>query len=219
MTDQAETQSAAPAASTEQDLAALLSGDMSGSEQPKGHAAPAQAEAQEAVDGETPSESEAQPEVVKFKVPALEGDGDEELTAEELKAQRLMHRDYTQKTQAVAEARKEIEAERSKVQQVISEKAQMMEQNLAILGQAIQSFDQQVNWDALREVDPAAYLEARETQQARQRAFMQSAQQLEAVRADQARQMQAINAQRLVEAIPTWLDQSVAQKEANEKLK
>jgi hypothetical protein len=28
--------------------------------------------------------------------------------------------------------------------------------------------------------------------------------------------MQAINAQRLVEAIPTWLDQSVAQKEAND---
>lgn len=226
MSDQASGQSVAQAAPTANDLAAMFSkavpyGDVTPAEvkQPSGQAATDEGESGSNADPvESTGESNAQVEgaPAKFKVPALEGDGDEELTADELKAQRLMHRDYTQKTQAIAEARKELEAERAKVTQVIAGKAQEMETQLTMLGSALQSFEQSVNWEALRSVDPAAYLEAREQHAARQQAFVQSAQRLEAVRQEQAQQVQAMNAQRLVEAIPTWLDKATAQKEANE---
>lgn len=222
MTDQATEQSGqSNAALTSNDLGALFAkaNGPQESEQPKGQAPLNEGEQAQADDGESPSEvpSEGQePSVPKFKVPALEGDGFEELTAEEYKARVLMQKDYTQKTQKVAEKSKEVEAERIKVTQVLSEKAQAMEDNLAMLGHAIQSFDAQVDWAALREMDPAAYVAEREKQQARLATFKQSADQLKAVRQEQEQQARAIAAQQLVEMIPTWLDPSVAKKEAEE---
>jgi hypothetical protein len=224
MTDQATEQSgqqvAAPTELNSNDLAAMFSGKSETEQQPQGQASTVEGVGQEAESGESPEQSEAEAQAEapaeKFKVPALEGDGFDELTAEELKAQRLMHADYTRKTQQVAEARKQAEAEVAQARQVMTQKAQAMEDNLVALGQAIKSFDAQVNWEALREVDPATYLAEREKQQARQQHFMTAAKQLEAFRREQAEMVKQQNAQRLVEAIPTWLDPTVAKKEAEE---
>jgi len=75
--------------------------------------------------------------------------------AEKLKAERLMHADYTQKTQAVAEQRKQIEQQaqevqhRAQLQQVfINEIAEVT----AIDKQLAQY--SQINWDALQDEDP-----------------------------------------------------------------
>lgn len=216
MTDQAIEQSgtvdnAASGPVSEQDLAAAFASALEGGK-PQGQAQP-QGEQAQAESGESPEQVDVQdeePAIERFKVPALEGDGIEELTAEELKAQRLMQADYTRKTQQIAEERKAIQAERQKVEQEISQRSQTMEQQLAMLGRAIQSFDQQVNWDALRQLDPAAYLEAREQQQARMQAFEHSRQQLEAVKQAQRHERIAQNSQRLVEALPELLDPKAA---------
>lgn len=220
MTDQAETQSgadntSAPAEMSTSDLAALFGAGSNVStesdEQPQG-----QAEADDVESEDNPEQAAVEAAVEKFKVPALEGDGFDELTADELKAQRLMQKDYTQKTQALAEQRKAQEAETQKVMATLTAKSDEIEQGLVMLGKAIQSFDENVNWEALKAVDPASYLEAREKQAERVKAFKQAAGQLEAMRKAQAAQLQAVNAQRLVEAIPTWLDKATAQKEAAE---
>jgi hypothetical protein len=217
MTDQANVQSDAAvsnAAPTTDSLAALFKESLFGG-QPQGQAPTNEGEKAQAESGESPEEvGELTDEQVldRFKVPALEGDGIEELTAEELKAQRLMQADYTRKTQQIAEERKAVQAERQKVEAEIAARAQAMEHQLQMLGRAIQSFDQQVDWDALRQVDPGAYLEAREQQQARLQAFEQSRQQIMQVQQAQRAERIAQSSQRLVEAMPELLDPQTAKK-------
>lgn len=216
MTDQATEQSGATsedaAPADENTLAAMFEQTLSGG-QPKGQAQAEQGEEAQADSGASPEvegEQTADPIPEKFKVPALEGDGFEELTAEEIKAQRLMQADYTRKTQEVAEARKAVQAEKDKVLTSLSERAQEAELYLQNLAGAIKSFDQQVNWDQLREVDPSAYLEARETQQRRMQAFNESRQYFEQVRQAEKAERVAQNSQRLVEAMPELLDAKAA---------
>ena len=213
MTDQAAEQSGATSNDAAPDLAAFFQQTLNGG-QPQGQA--------QAAEGEEDDESEsgASPEVegeqaatdapAKFKVPALEGDGYEELTAEEIRAQRLMQADYTRKTQEVAEQRKAIQAEREKVQTELSQRLQESEAHLQMLAGAIQSFDQQVNWEELRAIDPAAYLQAREQQQARLQAFERTRQHIEQVRQAERSERLSQSSQRLVEAMPELLDPNAA---------
>lgn len=208
MTDQVATQSgatsvdAAPQASWAESFEKLFN-----AEQPEGQA---DAETVEVAADEAAVEGEQveEPTLEKFKVPALEGDGFEELTAEEIKAQRLMQADYTRKTQQVAEERKAIVAEQTKAREAYAQKEQAIEQNLQMLGAAIQSFDSQVNWDALRQADPSAFLEAREQQAKRLQAFEHSRQQIEGLRQARRAEVIAENSQRLMEAMPELLDPS-----------
>lgn len=220
MKDQANGQSgtvdnAASGPATEQDLASMFESTLTG-EQPKGQATPVQGENAQADSGENPEQVEEQPDgeqaPAKFVVPALEGDGTEELTAEELKAQRLMQADYTRKTQQVAEERKAIAAERAKVEAEISQRVTALDTQLQQTARVIQSFDQQVDWEALRQVNPGAYLEAREQQQARMQSFEQGRKQLEAVKNAQRQERIAASSQRLVEALPELLDPQSAKK-------
>lgn len=217
MTDQAEVQSGATsqdaAPAKEMTLTAMFDLALSG-EQPEGQAPTEQGgEAVEAESGENPEvegEQVAEPIPEKFKVPALEGDGFDELTAEEIKAQRLMQADYTRKTQEVAEQRKAIAAEREKALSTLSQRSQEAELYLQNLAGAIKTFDAQVDWDKLREVDPSAYLEARETQQRRMQAFNESRQYFEQVRNAEKAERVAQNSQRLIEAMPELLDSKAA---------
>lgn len=213
MTDQVATQSGATsvdAAPTQDSLAAMFKSALFG-EQPSGQAEAKEGEKAKAESGESPEvdgEQTIEQVLEKFKVPALEGDGIEELTAEELKAQRLMQADYTRKTQQVAEERKAQAAEFSKRLEAFSQREQAVEQNLQMLGAAIQSFDSQVNWDALRQADPSAFLEAREQQAKRLQAFEHSRQQIEGLRQARRAEVIAENSQRLMEAMPELLDQA-----------
>jgi hypothetical protein len=205
MTDQAQAQSGAAvnAAPTIDSMAAMFDESLSG-KQPEGQAKPQEGEDVEVADEVAPDAP------VKFKVPALEGDGFEELTAEEIKAQRLMQADYTKKTQQVAEQRKAIEAEFSKKAEAFSQRENALDMHLEQLAGAIQSFDSQVDWDALRQVDPSAFLEAREQQAKRLQAFQQAKGVREQFRQHQHAEMVAQGSQRLVEALPELLDPSVA---------
>lgn len=212
MTDQAIEQSGATSNDAAPDLAAFFSQTLEG-KQPQGQAVAQQGEEAQAESGASPEVEGEQPEgetPAKFRVPALEGDGYEELTAEEIKAQRLMQADYTRKTQEVAEQRKAIQAEREQVASVLSQRVQETESALQMLAGAIKSFDSEVNWDALRQVDPASYLEAREQQTQRIQAFERTRQHLEAVRQAERAERVAQNSQRLVEAMPELLDANAA---------
>jgi len=209
MTDQATEQSGEAqqesAGLTVDSLAALFDGPSQG-KQPQGQAAPQEEEEagdEPEVEGEQDAEAQTSE---KFKVPALEGEGFEELTADEIKARMLMQSDYTKKTQALAEQRKAIEAEVSKRMQSFSEREQAMEAHLANLAGAIQTFDAQVDWEALRKEDPSAFLEAREQQAQRIAAFKQSLQYRDQVQQQQRAEMVAQGTQRLMESMPELLD-------------
>jgi len=153
----------------------------------------------------------------------VEVDG-EEMTVEELRRGNLRQKDYTRKTQELAETRKEIEAQ---FQELERERAQYA-QALPLLQERLeQPMEQEPDWDKLYETDPnmAARAERKwRVQQDERKA------QLEAVRQERERMAQ-IEQQRMAQyqtqyteqqramlpdLIPEWRDTKVAKQEAGE---
>ena len=153
----------------------------------------------------------------------VEVDG-EEITVEELKRGNLRHRDYTRKTQELAEARREMAAQAEEIERERAQYAQMLP---ALQERLQQPVEQEPDWDTLYDTDPtmAAKAERQWRKQQEERAA-----QLEAVQAERQRmaqleqqrmeQMQSryFEEQRqiLPEIIPEWRDTSVASKEAKD---
>lgn|SRR5574343_192890 len=220
MTDQATEQSAAPNASgpTEFDLARMFETEATQSGgQPKGQAQAVQGEeADEAESGASPDDVDGQLEQAEqsgeeyIEVPKLEGEGTERITRAELKNRMLMQADYTKKTQAVADERKALAAEKQKAMETFSQQAAALDHHLRSLAGVIKGVEAQTNWEALREVDPGAYLKAKEEQQARLQAFEQGLKVFEETKKRQRAERVAMNTQRLVEARPELLDPAQA---------
>lgn len=151
----------------------------------------------------------------------VEVDG-EEITVEELKRGHLRQRDYTRKTQELAELRKGFEVEQSEIERERAQYAQL----LPALRQRIEmAAEQEPDWDTLYDTDPQ--MAARAERQWRKQQEQKQAQ-LEAVEAEQQRlaqlqqqraeqmRVQYVEQQRQVlpEIIPEWRDTKVAQTEA-----
>jgi len=172
-------------------------------------------EESESDETEESEEQEEQPTVYHVKV-----DGEEiEVTLDELQKGYSRTQDYTRKTQALAEQRKEAEAELSQVRQERAYYAQM----LGALEQQLAQADQAPDWDRLYQENPTEWVRQRELWRDKQ-------DKLNAVKAEQERltataQQEAakvrqeqlqLEAQKLVEAIPEWKD---SKKAATERAK
>ena len=152
----------------------------------------------------------------------VEVDG-EEITVEELKRGNLRQRDYTRKTQELAETRRQMEAQAQEIERERAQYAQM----LPALQQRIeQSVEQEPDWDTLYEADPAMAAKAErqwrkqnEERNAQLQAVQAEQQRLEQLRYQQQQQFEAqyVEQQReiLPEVIPEWRDSKVAAKEAS----
>ena len=188
---------------------------LNGGTEPKGQPDPEQEGTDPEINGDQPDvEAEGKtPEAELIEVPKLEGEGTEKITRDELKSRMLMQADYTRKTQEVAEQRKAIVAESAKSRQEIAQRISSLDESLQRASTIIQSIEAQVNWDALRQVDPSAYLEQRELQGQRIRAYDQAKSERDSARAAAQQDLLAENHQRLIEAIPGWLDPTTAERE------
>lgn len=166
-------------------------------------------EESESDETEESEEEEEQPAVYHVKV-----DGEEiEVTLDELQKGYSRTQDYTRKTQALAEQRKEAEAELSQVRQERAYYAQM----LGALEQQLAQADQQPDWDRLYQENPNEWVRQRELWRDKQ-------DKLSAVKAEQERltataQQEAakvkqeqlkLEAQKLMDAIPEWKDSKKA---------
>ena len=152
----------------------------------------------------------------------VEVDG-EEITVEELKRGNLRQRDYTRKTQELAETRRQMEAQAQEIERERAQYAQM----LPALQQRIeQSVEQEPDWDTLYDADPAMAAKAErqwrkqnEERNAQLQAVQAEQQRLEQLRYQQQQQFEAqyVEQQReiLPEVIPEWRDSKVAAKEAS----
>ena len=153
----------------------------------------------------------------------IEVDG-EEKTIEELRSGFLRQKDYTRKTQELAESRKAVEAKDQEIERERAEYAQLLP---AMAERIQQAAEQEPDWDTLYDTDPVMAAKAerqwRKEQEAR-------AAQLQAVQAEQQR-MQQIAAQKqeqmqqsyleqqrhiLPDIIPEWRDKKVAATEATQ---
>lgn len=158
-------------------------------------------------DGEDESE-----EPQKFRVKAA---GEErEVTLDDLIKSYQLGTDYTKKSQAVAEERKAVEAERHAVQEAKAMRDQYA-QRLELIEQMINQPQQAEDLDYLKETDPIGYavkvaeMSQKEKQLAQVRAERERiSQQQEYDRQNQMRQMVAVESEKLVAAVPEFADPS-----------
>ena len=153
----------------------------------------------------------------------IEVDG-EEITIEELRSGHLRQKDYTRKTQELAENRKAMEAQYQEIERERAEYAQLLP---AMAERIQQAAEQEPDWDTLYDADPVMAAKAERQWRKEQE---ERVAQLQAVQAEQQR-MQQIEAQKreqmqqsyleqqrqiLPDIIPEWRDKKVAATEATQ---
>jgi len=153
----------------------------------------------------------------------IEVDG-EEITIEELRSGHLRQKDYTRKTQELAEHRKAVEAKDQEMDRERAEYAQLLP---ALAERIQQEAKQEPDWDTLYDTDPVMAAKAERQWRKEQEGRVA---QLQAVQAEQQR-MQQIEAQKreqmqqsyleqqrqiLPDIIPEWRDKKVAATEATQ---
>ena len=158
-------------------------------------------------------EESEQPQLYTIKV-----DGEEtQVTLEELQNGYSRQRDYTRKTQELAQQRKAIEAQQKEVSQKDAIYSQLLPKMEATLKGELEN---EPDWSALYEADPIAYVREKDI-------WNEKKQKLQAVQAE-AQRLQQESAmeqqkklqqfveygnQQLLEQIPEWQDNEVASKE------
>ena len=164
-------------------------------------------------ESEEDTEEQEQPQVFSVKV-----DGKEvEVTLEELQKGYSRTQDYTRKTQQIAEARKQTEAE---LQAVRAEREQYAQLLSALETQVQQVAQPNIDWDRLYQEDPIEWVRQREVMRENQEkaAAIQSEKQrlAQISQQEQAQFMQQKFQQEqeaLLAAIPDWKDAKKAQAE------
>jgi hypothetical protein len=154
-----------------------LMGDSEEAEQGQTEEQPEELQASDEADAEYSEEEEIEQPKPKYKVKAA---GEEiEVDEEELIKGYQQGVDYTKKSQALAEQRKAVEAERIHLEQVKQER-QAYAQKLQALDSFLTQQNQGVDLDVLKETDPIGYAVAVAEQSQREK-------QLAVVRAEQQR--------------------------------
>ena len=153
----------------------------------------------------------------------IEVDG-EEKTIEELRSGFLRQKDYTRKTQELAESRKAVEAKDQEIERERAEYAQLLP---AMAERIQQAAEQEPDWDTLYDTDPVMAAKAerqwRKEQEARTaqlQAVQAEPQRMQQIAAQKQEQMQQsyLEQQRhiLPDIIPEWRDKKVAATEATQ---
>lgn len=172
----------------------------------------ADASGEGAIEGE-----DAQPETPKRKVKV----GDDELDEDEVIAGYMKDRDYRQKTTAVAEKERAVQAQYDYVQQELATRVTHLDATLALMQRELLGDQQELA--GLLESNPHEYLKRQQQLQGKQQAFAQAVQQRQAY--DQMQQQQAASQQaaflatqrtHLAERLPSWKDPAKAAAEQRE---
>lgn len=175
----------------------------------------AEAESEE-IEADEDQQEAAEQEPDKYYRVKLDGE-DYEVTLDEALAGYQRQQDYTKKTQAVAEEKKQLQAEQEAAQQ----DRLRYQQNLEHLVQQQQAQQPvEPDWDALYESDPLEWMKQKEdfrSQKERnlelQQQHFQMQQQQQQEQEQQMHQHLAQQHQALVDAIPEWKDPKVMQQE------
>lgn len=181
------------------------------------------AEADDLDGEEIEDEDQDQSQEIDILAATLEVEG-EEITVEEARNGYLRQRDYTRKTQALAEKTKEVSAVQSELDRERAQYSQLLPQ---LAEQLRKSVEAEPDWDTLYDTDPT--LAAKAERQWRKQ-LEQKQMQMQAVTQEQAR-MSELHQQRVQQAkaqfveqqreilpdlIPEWRDAKVAAEEAGQ---
>lgn len=186
-----------------------------------------EAEDDDAADDEEEAQSEEEADKHRLRI----GDEELEVTTEELKAGYLRDRDYRQKTQALAERRRELDGAAQQIEadrRAYREKAQAYEQIIGQLSGVVDAEGKQferIDWNKLKADDPSEFLIKREEfreWQDRKRAADAERSRLARERDEETRREMAKAAEELQRTLysadyfPHWSDQAKAEAEVRE---
>jgi hypothetical protein len=155
-------------------------------------------------------EQEVEQEAPRYRIKAA---GEEvEVTLDDLIKGYQQGRDYTQKTQSLAEQRKAVEAEKAAVEQAKTLRDQYA-QRLQMIEQVLKQQEPQEDLNALKETDPIGYaVKVAEQQQRQQQLYAIQAEQQRLAHQQQTEQQQRLQQllaeeqQKLAQAIPEFAD-------------
>ena len=175
----------------------------------------AESEEVEAVEEES-EEAEQEPDGTEYHRVKLDGT-DYEVTLDEALAGYQRQQDYTKKTQALAEEKKQVQAE----QEAAKQDRLRYQQNLEHLVQQQQSQQPvEPDWDQLYEADPLEWMKQKENFRSQkeqnlelQQQHFQMQQQQQQEQQEQMKVHLSQQHQTLMDAIPEWQDQKVMQQE------
>ena len=170
-------------------------------------------DAEELQEDQVEEEESEQPQLYTIKV-----DGeDTEVTLEELQNGYSRQRDYTRKTQELAQQRKAIEAKEQEVSQKDAIYSQLLPRMEATLKGELEN---EPDWNALYEADPIAYVrekdiwnEKKQKMQAVQAEAQRVQQESQVEQQKKLQQFVEYGNQQLLDQIPEWQDNEVASKE------
>ena len=122
----------------------------------------------------------------------------QEVTLDELLSGYQRQADYTRKTQAVADQRKQLEDQSG----LVKETLKGLEESKKQLSELLETSQSAVDWEELRDTDPSEYLRQKELIEQRQKALQKAESD-----AQQATQLQTQEeAKQLFAKVPTWND-------------
>ena len=166
-----------------------------------------------------PEEEEALVAADKYVLPLGEGGENIEVEADEVKNLVLRQKDYTQKTQSLAETRKQLDAERNSIRAIQQIGSELQQEYEALRKTEELEVDQEY-WDRLKTDNPMQYMIEKQDLQERNLERGKSQQKLNSLHQQMQNQQQLEFNQRLAEeqlklaeAIPEWQDQQRAQEE------
>ena len=174
---------------------------------------PEEDEEEELEEDQVEEEESEQPQLYTIKIDGV----DTEVTLEELQNGYSRQRDYTRKTQELAQQRKAIEAQ----QQEVSQKDAIYSQLLPRMESTLKGeLENEPDWNALYEADPIAYVREKDV-------WNEKKQKLQAVQAESKRIQEESNVeqqkkfqqfveygqQQLLNLIPEWQDNKIASRE------
>ena len=178
----------------------------------------AEADAEITTEEDEQIEEQAEPDE-EYHAVKLDGQ-DYEVTLPELKDGYLRQSDYTKKTQALADSRKQLEA----AQEAAKQEQLRYQQNLDRLVSEQQSQQpQEPDWDQLYEADPLEWMKQKEDVRSRKEKQAELQQEHMRMQQQQAQEQQAQmqeyitqQHQTLVETIPEWKDPEVMKQEKSQ---
>ena len=175
-----------------------------------------EAESEVEAEEEEPEEAEQEPDGTEYHRVKLDGT-EYEVTLDEALAGYQRQQDYTKKTQALAEEKKQVQAE----QEAAKQDRLRYQQNLEHLVQQQQSQQPvEPDWDQLYETDPLEWMKQKENFRSQkeqnlelQQQYFQMQQQQQQEQQEQMKAHLSQQHQTLMDAIPEWQDQKVMQQE------
>jgi hypothetical protein len=161
-------------------------------------------------------ELEEQPDEPQYHRVKLDGI-EMEVTLDEMKSSYMRQQDYTKKTQAVAEQKKQLQVDQEAAKNERLQYQQRLEQ---VLHQQQSSQPKEPDWDQLYEADPLEWMKQKEnfrSQKERNLELQQEQfrmqQQQEYEQQEQMKTHLSQQHQALIDAVPEWQDQKVMQAE------